>query len=155
VCEVFERRVSDPKLVRLLMGVKASVARGRRITEGILRFTRHADPVKQPIAIDRYLSRLQPELRMLLGKDVKVHLNIADKPLEVLGDPAQLREVFTSLAMNARAAMPEGGNLTISVARHAGDEAPLASGDDVIHFQVADDGAGMSAEVRQRAFEPL
>jgi CheY-like chemotaxis protein len=63
----------------------------------------------------------------------------------VLADRAQLEQVLVNLAVNARDAMPGGGTLSIAV----------AGADGGVRITVADDGVGMTADVRERAFEPF
>ncbi len=65
--------------------------------------------------------------------------------MPVLIDPAQLEQVLVNLSVNARDAMPEGGTLSIAIGGAEGG----------VRITVADDGAGMPAEVRDHAFEPF
>ena len=78
----------------------------------------------------------------------------------VHADPTQLQQVLTNLALNARDAMPDGGELRFGLSRftvHAGAEAPVAGmpPGDWILLSVSDTGTGMTPEVLQHAFEPF
>ncbi len=88
-------------------------------------------------------------LGRLLGADVRVTLELPDRPARVRLDPLQLEQVVVNLAVNARDAMPSGGELRISVARRADAKAPRVT------LTVSDTGVGMSDEVKARAFEPF
>jgi CheY-like chemotaxis protein len=76
-------------------------------------------------------------------------------------DPAQLEQVIVNLAVNARDAMPNGGELVISARREritaavAGGRTELPVGTDVVRLDVRDDGHGMDEAVRARIFEPF
>jgi len=63
----------------------------------------------------------------------------------VVCDPGQIEQMLVSLAVNARDAMPGGGDLVIDTGRHG----------DQVRLRVSDSGSGMSAEVMERAFEPF
>ena len=159
LCEILERRVTDPKLIRLMAGMRSSVIRGKRLTQEILRFTRHRKPSLRPLEVGPYVIDLGRELTALLGRSLTIQVEVPDEPLRILGDPIQLREAFTQIALNARDAMPGGGTVTIAALRHsAGDWPMLTTGAGVapsVHFRITDTGAGMSAEAEQHAFEPL
>jgi PAS domain S-box-containing protein len=150
VCDILERRVTDPKLTRLLAGMKTSVTRGKRISAEMLRFSRSAEPSLERVEVAPYLRTVSEMLATNVGRDIELVLNVHDESLSVLADAAQLREVFTNLAVNAREAMPDGGTLTIAAVRQY-----RGARNDVVHFEVADTGVGMTPEVRERVFEPL
>ena len=75
-----------------------------------------------------------------------------------MADPSQMELVILNLALNARDAMPGGGQLTISTANSGGDDpgrpAELAHGD-YVALSVSDTGTGMTAEVLKKAYEPF
>jgi signal transduction histidine kinase len=77
-------------------------------------------------------------------KHIQVGTSIASEPLPILGDSELLHRALSNLVLNAMDAMPSGGTLTISVAR-AGEVARIA---------IADTGAGMTPEERERLFTP-
>jgi len=78
------------------------------------------------------------------GRHIEVDLMLEDG-LCVLGNPAELREVFTNLVFNAVHAMPNGGQITLSL--HATRESAVV--------EVTDTGIGMTDEVARRCFEPF
>jgi len=157
VIEILERRLTDEKLRRLLAGTKASVSRGKRITREILSLTYRCIPMITEIDLSSYLPALRDELGEILGRSVALDIDVAEG-LMVAADPTQLTQIFVNIAMNAREAMPDGGTLTIRAAEDAnrmtrtfGAALPRP----LVHFQVTDTGAGMSANVAARALEPL
>jgi len=79
-----------------------------------------------------------------VGRTIDVHPEL-EAGLLVAGEPAELREVFINLLLNAVDAMPRGGRIAITGRRV----------DQIVRVEVADNGVGMTAEVRRRVFEPF
>jgi CheY-like chemotaxis protein len=77
----------------------------------------------------------------------------------VLADPNQLESTLLNLCLNARDAMPDGGDLTIATANHILGESEARALElprgDYVSLSVSDTGAGMTAEVIARAFDPF
>jgi len=96
----------------------------------------------------------------LIGEDIVLRTLPAATAARIKADPGQIEQVLLNLVVNARDAMPEGGELLIETklatldadycARH-GDVKP----GDYLMLAVSDTGHGMSAEVRERIFEPF
>jgi CheY-like chemotaxis protein len=99
-------------------------------------------------------------LRRVIGEDVRLRTALAPGLGPVRADPGQLEQVLLNLCVNARDAMPTGGELTLSTedvlldaarARELGADGPGG----YVVLAVADTGAGMTDEVRRRLFEPF
>jgi two-component system CheB/CheR fusion protein len=99
-------------------------------------------------------------LRRSLGATIKIETWLSEGLPRVTVDSGQVESALLNLAVNARDAMPEGGQLTIEsrlteidneyLARH-----PDAVAGKYVMLSVTDTGVGMSPEVRERAFEPF
>jgi PAS domain S-box-containing protein len=158
--EMLEARLTDERQRDLLREAQETAQLGAQLTQRLLAFGR-----RQPLRPERVnLGRLVPEtaelLRRTLGETVKLHVNVADDGAEVKIDPGQLQNALLNLAINARDAMPRGGRLTIEVDNFEldADFATLHPGARLgryVMIAVTDTGTGMSAEVRERAFEPF
>ena len=94
--------------------------------------------------IDRCLLLVRPQLEQ---GGVEVQLKLAEDLPRVPCDPAQIEQVLLILIMNAKDAMPRGGNLWI--------EARPNNAERAIEIQVRDDGAGIAPEVLSHIFEPF
>jgi len=98
-------------------------------------------------------------LERVLGSAVELEWRLDQLAGAVKVDADQFEQMIINLALNARDAMPDGGRLTISVARASltperAADLGVASGD-YVHLAVADTGVGMDDETRRRCFEPL
>lgn len=91
-------------------------------------------------AMTRTLALVDHELER---KGIRVEADIGSGPFPARGDAHQLQQVFLNLLLNARDAMPEGGNLRVRVG-HRGAQ---------VEVEVEDTGSGMSEETRRRATE--
>ncbi|HYW29921.1 MAG TPA: ATP-binding protein, partial [Gemmatimonas sp.] len=90
----------------------------------------------------------------------RVQVSHSEDISSVLGDPTQLHQVLLNLCVNARDAMPAGGDLTIRVEHALVDDVyaaqnPDARPGDYAVIRVSDTGSGIRAEVRDRIFEPF
>jgi len=130
-----------------------AVARGKRITQEILRFTRIAEPARAALNVADWLHAFQPELEQLAGLGVTVTVD-ADPSLTMLADAHQLRQVFANMVVNAHHAMPHGGILEVravaGTTRNSNDR-PVGA----VHFTIRDTGLGMAQETLRYIFEPL
>lgn len=156
--ELIKRSSSDDKQLRAASHILNSVERGKRITQDILRFTRASEPVMRPFNCRTWIEEMVPELHSLLG-DVKLAIELPPSDLFLRGDPMQLQQVLTNLALNARDAMENRGRLTIAVSACSSDS-PLAlalvpNPEGFTHITVADTGKGIPEEIMDRIFEPM
>lgn len=150
---LIKRVGTDPTVKLAAPHIAEAVARGKRITQEILRFTRIAEPSRVPVSVAEWLQALEPELEQLGGEKVTVTIE-AGPSLTMLGDVQQLRQVFTNLIVNAHHAMPNGGHLEVRAVTDTmlnGDERPI----DAVHFTIRDTGVGMTEETLPYIFEPL
>ena len=159
-----DRLVHDLKARPDLQQLSASIVsvgeRGAVLTQQLLSFGRQQ--TLHPVALDcnRHVGMMQEQLRKAVGAGIDIRLSLDPSLNMAFVDPSELDSALLNLALNARDAMPDGGCLTISTANTVLDEAfrgndqAVMPGDYVL-VSVADDGKGMSREVRERAFEPF
>src|SRR6185503_18386199 len=112
---------------------------------------RHEVVQKRVVDVADVLSGLTSLLDRTLGENVTL-LTDVERPLRrVEADPTQIEQVLVNLAVNARDAMPSGGELRIELANVA--EGP--GGVPAVRLCVRDTGTGMGPDVLERAFEPF
>jgi PAS domain S-box-containing protein len=144
---------SDPTVKLAAPRIADAVARGKRITQEILRFTRIAEPSRAALNVADWLHAFHPELEQLAGPGVTVTVD-ADPSLTMLADAHQLRQVFANMVVNAHHAMPHGGKLDVRAAADSmrnGNDRPV----DAVHFTICDTGVGMPQDTLRYIFEPL
>ena len=152
--EILSRDDPDEKTLRALGQMRMSVQRGRRVTEDILRFTRAAAaPGLHSINVNTWLSGIGLEIGQLLADRVEVRIDSKAPELDVIGDHSQLNQVLTNLALNARDAMPDGGQLIIAASPCTSP--PSGMPEHCVEIIVRDSGVGMDAATAAHAFEPL
>jgi PAS domain S-box-containing protein len=136
---------------------------GRRaadLTRQLLAFSRQQ--VLEPVRLDlnERIGGLEKMLRRLIGEDVDLQFKPDPALARVKVDPGQVEQVIVNLVVNARDAMPEGGQLTIETANveldeeYAREHVGVTPGPFVM-VAVSDTGLGMEASTRARIFEPF
>lgn len=127
--------------------VLAAAGRGATLTRQLLTFSRRQTFDLAVLDLNAVVVELEGLVRTLVGGRVALALELAAVPTYVLANRAQLEQLVTNLAVNARDAMPDGGELRVSVAaENNGDTAVL---------EVADTGHGMTAATADRIFDPF
>jgi two-component system cell cycle sensor histidine kinase/response regulator CckA len=139
--------------------VRKAAERAARLTRQLLAVSRKQTLQPRIIDLNVCVTEIEKMLRRLLGDDVELSVIPGTRTACVRADPSQLEQVLMNLAVNARDAMPGGGQLFIRTSS-ASITAALEAGPDVppgnhIILRVTDTGTGMSAETRERIFEPF
>ncbi|HEX6642895.1 MAG TPA: ATP-binding protein, partial [Thermoanaerobaculia bacterium] len=136
-----------------------AVKRGKRVTEEILRFTRHAQPHRTAFDVAPWFDSIVFEARNVVPTSCRIETSLEAPDLVIDGDANQLQQIFTNLILNARDAMPSGGKLTLEVRREPADaKFPFGSVDQperFAHCIVRDTGCGMSADTLRHLYEPM
>lgn len=145
---------------RQLLAVRMAAERGRSLTGQLLAYSRRQHLKPEVFDVNDRICAFEPLLRQALGENISLKFERTDQPITCEVDPAQFETSLLNLTVNARDAMPTGGELVIAVRRAESAEGVLE------HFggtaagpwaaiEVADTGAGMSQDIAARAFEPF
>lgn len=149
-------RVEVPNSVSIAAEqIRKSVQRGRQVTQGILRFTRPAEPLLRPLELSSWLDEMLAEIRSLVRPGISVQVEVEDARLCILADADQLSQVLTNLAANARDAMPSGGQLRIQVSAVPEELSSLVDPQEFVDLVVRDTGSGIPPDILDHIFEPL
>ncbi len=138
---------------RLLEAEKACL-RAKDLTQQLLTFSKGGTPVKKATSLAEMLTEATTFL--LRGSNVKPRFEIPKNLWLVDADEGQLAQVINNLVINAKQAMPEGGELSIRAFNYFYDgrsDLPLERGKYVC-FQVEDQGIGIDEESLQKIFDP-
>jgi signal transduction histidine kinase/CheY-like chemotaxis protein len=156
---VLSEKVGQEPSKAAAQGIIHAANRAASMTRQLLSFSRRQLRHVETLDLNAIISQLEDPLHRLIGEDVDIVLEL-DMPLaSVEADRGQMEQVLINLAVNARDAMPEGGSLTIRTANVQID-APYKGGlmipyGSYVSLSVIDEGCGMDAETRARAFEPF
>jgi signal transduction histidine kinase/CheY-like chemotaxis protein len=140
--------------------VRGAAQRAIRLTRQLLIFARSDVVHPEVLSLNDVIAGLRELLRRSLGEHIDLAIAPADGLWPVKADVGQLEQVLVNLAVNARDAMPGGGQLTIDTANITVDEAyaegrPGLAPGRYARLRVSDTGAGMPPEVAARVFEPF
>ncbi len=133
---------------------------GAELTRRLLTFARKQVLTPGPVDLRQYLPSLVALIRRTLGEAIRIATVTDDDLWLVRADQAQVGEALLNLVVNARDAMPQGGDLTIKASNARLDDetgtgnAEVLPGDYVM-LSVTDTGTGMPPEVVERAMEPF
>jgi PAS domain S-box-containing protein len=150
----------DPKLAPIVQAIDEAASRGAQLTQRMLAFARKQPLEAKNIDLNEIVSRAAGMLRRTIGEDIAVKVALTEGLWPALADPAQIEDVILNLAVNARDAMPNGGQLIIETAntyldeQYAAQNLEVAIGD-YVSVVVTDSGTGMPPEVVERVFEPF
>ncbi|MEW6749716.1 MAG: PAS domain S-box protein [Candidatus Latescibacterota bacterium] len=140
--------------------ILTAARRGSGLTQQLLAFSRRQVIRPRLLDINEVLASLGKMLGRLLGEGIELVTDLEPRGARAQVDPGQLEQIVINLAVNARDAMPDGGRLTLRTSTcvvgpsHRRGAVTVAAGRYVV-LTVEDTGTGMSAEVRERAFEPF
>ncbi|WP_426042825.1 PAS domain-containing protein [Brevundimonas sp. TWP2-3-4b1] len=151
------RGVSSERERRLIDGALQSAERAKILVQRLLAFARR-QPL-QPVAVEisKLVEGMVGMIGSTLGPTIDVRVVIDPDLPPAKADPNQLEMALLNLAVNARDAMPDGGELSVTARRESvcpGHTSGLQPGDYVL-LCVVDTGAGMDDATRQRAIEPF
>jgi len=151
------RQTDGAGAMALLAEAHRSVERGSALTARLLAFVRQQPMALESVDVNRSLAEMAALLARTLGQGVRVITAGAPELWLARADRNQLELAILNLAINARDAMPEGGQLTVTT-RNAHITAPLSPGMAAgahVAIDLVDTGQGMTAEVLARAAEPF
>jgi PAS domain S-box-containing protein len=155
--ELLRKRLpDDPKSIALLDNAAQGAQRGTTLTKRMLAFARNYELNKEVIGVPELVRGMTNFLQRSIGPsfNLETHFPLSLKPVEV--DTNQLELALLNLTLNARDAMPDGGNITMTAreesvaAGHNGLEAGK-----YIRISVTDTGEGMDEETLRKAIEPF
>ena len=134
--------------------------RAARLTHQLLAFSRKAIVEPKIVDVNEIVEQSVKLLRRVIGKRIVLSVNLSADLPSIQADPGQIEQVIMNLVLNSRDAMPDGGMLTIQTHDRTIMEAnlqaipPLECGR-YVELIVADNGCGMSDEVKSHLFEPF
>ncbi|HEY3998411.1 MAG TPA: PAS domain S-box protein [Candidatus Xenobia bacterium] len=136
----------SPALHHFAQEIVDTTEQAAGLTRQLLAFSRKQPLVASPIGVNSVVLDMEEILQRLLPSNVELSVSLAPDTGAIMADAVQLKQVILNLVVNARDAMPAGGRLSVSTTRIEPDQVCL---------EVADNGTGMSDEVKAHLFEPF
>ena len=162
--DLLQRRLpkeqEDARITRYVQAATTSAQRAAALTQRLLAFGRRQSLDLQTVDVNRLVAGMEELLHRTLGENVNMTTKLSADAWQGCTDANQLENALLNLCINARDAMPEGGQLTISTAnrtveprrrRKAGD----ATAGEYVVLCVSDTGTGMDAATLEKVFEPF
>ena len=140
--------------------IRRAAERAGSVTRQLLAFSRKQLIEARVFDLNETVAAMGRLLSRLLGSDVRVSTRLEPAAVPVRADPGQVEQAIINLAVNARDAMPAGGEITLTTSREAIDDEfarthlPMTPGEYAL-LRVADTGHGMTREIQARIFEPF
>ncbi len=136
---------ADSAVRSLFEEIEAAAERGVALTRRLQTLHRAAPLRLRPVSVEAVVRENATMLRHLLGEDVRLHLALDADGGWALADESLIEQALINLIVNARDALPDGGEIRVATRR----------ADDAVVLVVEDDGCGIPAEIRERIFEPF
>ncbi|MCW6506926.1 PAS domain-containing protein [Lichenifustis flavocetrariae] len=138
---------------------QGAAKRAAALTHRLLAFSRRQTLAPKPTDVNRLVAEMAELIRRTVGPTIKLEVVGAGGLWKTLVDPPQLENALLNLAINARDAMPQGGQLTIETGNRWLDERGARERElkpgQYVSLCVSDTGTGMPADVVARAFDPF
>lgn len=150
----------DARAQRALDSAMKGAERAASLTQRLLAFSRRQPLAPKAIDVDKLVVNMSDLLNRALGETIKLEIVTSPGLWRVEADPNQLESAILNLAVNARDAMAQGGDLVVETANARLDEeycaahAEVAPGQYVV-IAVTDTGSGIPRHIQERVFEPF
>ena len=161
--ELIKRRIEAGRTDGLERFMEASITSAQRaagLTARLLAFSRKQSLDARPLDVNALIASLEDLLHRSLTESISLRTVFDESINLVLADANQLESALLNLTINARDAMPDGGELTIETSMVELDQAYVATKPEVkpgryIMIAVSDTGSGMSEDTLEKVFEPF
>ncbi|MCB0210287.1 MAG: PAS domain S-box protein [Anaerolineae bacterium] len=150
----------DSRLYIDLQRIRGAAERAANLTRQILAFSRKQMLDIRSVDLNEVLTNFEPMLGRLIGEDIDLRLFLASALPPVKADPSQLEQVILNMAVNARDAMPQGGQLSLEtdnvyLDENYAEKRPGCTPGPHVLLAVSDTGHGMDAETQPYIFDPF
>ncbi|MGC3958607.1 MAG: response regulator [Verrucomicrobiota bacterium] len=159
--QLLDMELADPEQKKLLGIILASAKRGADLVRQVLTFYRSDQQTHEELSATHLIKELRHIVGETFPKSIKASSNVAKGLWPVAGDPTQLHQVLLNLCVNARDAMPAGGELSIKAENViAANPLNTLSGNPAkptphVLMSVTDTGTGIPPEIREKIFDPF
>jgi PAS domain S-box-containing protein len=150
----------SPELAPVAETILEESRRAAQLVQRMLDFSRRSIIETRPIDLASFITETADILRRTLPENIKLTLELGVDKHTVNADPTRIQQVVMNLALNARDAMPDGGELSIGLSHvtiEPGAETPVAemACGEWVCMTVSDTGVGMTDKIQSHLFEPF
>ncbi|WP_413290226.1 ATP-binding protein [Bdellovibrio sp. HCB337] len=146
----------NPTVTKAVTGIQSATVRGQNLIQRILTFARRQGIETKPVDLAFVITAMSELIQVAASKRTKVNLDVPKNLWQVRVDVSSFENVLINLAINARDAMPEGGDLTIGLANKTLTEnTDFCVAGDYVTITVTDTGIGIPEEMHEKIFEPF
>jgi signal transduction histidine kinase len=146
----------NPTITKAVTGIQSATMRGQSLIQRILTFARRQGVESKPVDLANVITAMSELIQVAASKRAKVNLEIPKGVWQVRVDISSFENVLINLSINARDAMPDGGELTIRLANKTLNEnTDFCVAGDYVTVSVADTGVGIPEEMHEKIFEPF
>ncbi len=150
----------SPDNLESVEDIRAAVQRAAALTRQLLLFSRKEIMRQQDLDLNQSIDSMTKMLRRTIGEDIKMQFKLAPQPLFIHADAGMMDQVLMNLAVNARDAMPAGGQLVIETSgvefdAFAASQSAQARTGSFVQLSVNDSGCGIAPEILPKIFEPF
>jgi two-component system, cell cycle sensor histidine kinase and response regulator CckA len=140
--------------------IKNAGEQAASLTRQLLAFSRRQMLQQQIISVNDIVYNMGKMLKRLIGEDIELIVSLSPDIMTVKADQSQIEQVIMNLVINARDAMPDGGELIIKTKNVIIDEAqslviPESQPGEYVYISISDNGIGMGKEIIEHIFEPF
>jgi len=135
--------------------------RSSKLVENLLAFSRRQASFPQIVDVNRHLSISEKLYKKMVTENIAFTIDYSDVPVQINIDPVQLDQIILNLISNARDAIKDNGNITVSIRLSDADaikrhnDAIILENRNYCQFIFSDDGFGMQQDVKEKIFEPF
>jgi signal transduction histidine kinase/DNA-binding response OmpR family regulator len=152
---ISRRYATDDRAEKIISVAQQATERARVLVNRLLMFGRRQHLEPRPVDLGQLVTGMRDLIERSLSGQIGIRYTLNAGSLTVFADPNQLELAILNLCVNSRDAMPDGGDLEISVETVSGDQDPELGSGRYVRVSVADTGIGMDAETLKRAIEPF
>lgn len=156
--ELIRKRVAENRVEKVPKYAEVALSSANSaavLTQRLLAFARQQPLDTRPVDVNQHIRSLEELVTRTIGERVTLTLELSTLPAIALVDPVQLESAVLNLVINARDALPKGGQIWVNTsAAWCHDDANLADGA-YVAVTVRDNGSGIEAELLDKVFDPF
>lgn len=156
-----EELSNNPELSNYANNILLASKRAADLTTQLLAFARKGQYLYETIDLNQIIDEVVNILKRTINKNIKISKIYETQTSTIMGDPSQIQNAFLNIALNARDAMPNGGELIISSSPVQLDEEycskcsyEIVPGNYIV-MCATDNGEGMTKKIQKKMFEPF